>query len=62
MVLPAGSERAELGECSLEELSECLVAEQRRREVQARRDWAVYARGVLHAYGQRLARERERDL
>lgn len=54
MVIPPVSERVEAGECTLEELSECLVVEQRRREVHARRDWAMYARHVLNAHKQRL--------
>lgn len=54
MAIPPETERLEAGECEPEELSECLIVEQRRRELQARRDWAVYARHVLRKHRQRL--------
>jgi DNA-binding PadR family transcriptional regulator len=48
--LPTGSERLEAGRSSLEELTEYLVNDQQRRELRARHDWAVHARGILEAH------------
>jgi DNA-binding PadR family transcriptional regulator len=45
---PAG-EHLESGTSSLEELTESLVVDQRRRELRARIDWATHARQVLKA-------------
>lgn len=61
MAIPTESERLERGECSPDELSECLIVEQRRRELQARRDWAMYARRVLQAHRQQLGSEHSED-
>jgi DNA-binding PadR family transcriptional regulator len=55
--LPAGSEELESGRSSLEELTESLVIAQQRRELQARHDWAVYARRVLEAHKQNASAE-----
>ncbi len=48
--LPAAEERLEAGRCGLEELTGFLVDDQRRRELKARRDWAVHARLVVLAH------------
>jgi DNA-binding PadR family transcriptional regulator len=47
--LDPGSEPLESGRSSLEELTESLVVDQRRRELRARVDWATHARQVLKA-------------
>lgn len=47
--LPTDSEQLELGECSLEDLTRFLVNDQQRRELSARREWAIHARRVLQA-------------
>ena len=48
--LPIESERIERGCSELSELTESLVIEQQRRELRARFDWAIHARGVLLAH------------
>jgi DNA-binding PadR family transcriptional regulator len=47
--LPTDSSELELGDCDLEEVTSFLVADQQRRELNARREWAVHARGVVQA-------------
>jgi len=47
--LGPASERSESGGASLEELTERLVVDQKRRELRARIDWAAHARQVLKA-------------
>jgi DNA-binding PadR family transcriptional regulator len=47
--LPTDSERLEVGECSVEEVTRFLVNDQQRRELSARREWAIHARRVLQA-------------
>ncbi len=51
--LPTDSEGLELGECSLEELTEFLVTDQQRRELAARREWAIHARRAVEAHKRR---------
>jgi DNA-binding PadR family transcriptional regulator len=47
--LPTDLPELERGEASLEELARFLVVDQQRRELNARREWAVHARGVVQA-------------
>jgi DNA-binding PadR family transcriptional regulator len=47
--LPTDTEQLELGECSVEEVTRFLVADQQRRELSARREWAIHARRVVQA-------------
>jgi DNA-binding PadR family transcriptional regulator len=47
--LPTDSSELELGDCSLEEVTTFLVADQQRRELNARREWAVHARRIVQA-------------
>jgi DNA-binding PadR family transcriptional regulator len=61
MVIPTESERLEAGEYTPEELWECLIVEQRRRELKARREWATYARHVLRAHRRRLGGGNDED-
>jgi DNA-binding PadR family transcriptional regulator len=57
--LPTDSERLETGRSSLEELTEYLVNDQLRRELRARHDWAVHARGILEAHKRRRSEQGE---
>jgi hypothetical protein len=56
--LPTDSSELELGDCSLEEVTSFLVADQQRRELNARREWAVHARRVVQAQIRGRAAER----
>jgi DNA-binding PadR family transcriptional regulator len=47
--LQTDSEELELGTCSPEEIAAFLITDQQRRELNARREWAIHARGVLQA-------------
>lgn len=58
--LGTGSERVEGGSSSLEELTDELVRDQRRRELAARHDWAVHARRTLEAHKRRAPEVDER--
>jgi DNA-binding PadR family transcriptional regulator len=55
--LPTDSERVEVGDSSLEEITQYLVTDQQRRELRARHEWAVHARGIVRAHMQRTAAE-----
>jgi DNA-binding PadR family transcriptional regulator len=57
--LPTDSERLETGRSNLEELTEYLVNDQQRRELRARHDWAVHARGILEAHKRRRSAQGE---
>lgn len=59
--LAPDDERLQAGECSLEELTGYLVADQQRRELRARRDWAVHARRVVMAHLDGRNAKRPRD-
>jgi|GEM_PF-1856579 len=59
--LPTGSDELDAGESSLEQLTDTLLADQRRRELRARNDWALYARGVLEAHAQSAVASAERS-
>jgi DNA-binding PadR family transcriptional regulator len=48
--LPTHSEQLEAGTSPLAELTDSLVIDQQRRELQARHEWAVHARRVLEAH------------
>ena len=48
--LGTDDEHLESGRASIEELTEALIRDQRRRELAARHDWAVYARQVLEGH------------
>jgi DNA-binding PadR family transcriptional regulator len=47
--LPTDTSELELGDCSLEEVTSFLLLDQQRRELNARREWAVHARRVVQA-------------
>lgn len=47
--LPTDSEQLELGQCSIEQVTRFLVNDQQRRELSARREWAIHARRVIQA-------------
>jgi DNA-binding PadR family transcriptional regulator len=43
------SEELELGTCSADEVAAFLITDQQRRELNARREWAIHARSVVQA-------------
>ena len=53
--LPTDTAAAEAGDLSPEQLTRALIADQQRRELNARREWAVHARGLVQA---QIARRR----
>lgn len=57
--LPTDSVAVEEGAVSLEELARSLVTDQQRRELSARRDWAIHARRVVQAQIRRQEADRE---
>ena len=48
--LGTAGRRLQSGAASLEELTEALILDQRRRELAARHDWAAHARQLLEAH------------
>lgn len=58
--LPVDSERLELGDATIQEVTESLVTDQQRRELRARHEWALHAREVLEAY-RSSERKRKQD-
>lgn len=59
--LPTDSAELEGGECSLEDLTRSLVTDQQRRELSARREWAIHARRVVQAQIGRHEANRDRS-
>jgi DNA-binding PadR family transcriptional regulator len=47
--LPTANEELEVGNASLEQLTQHLLTDQQRRELRARHDWARYARQLVEA-------------
>ncbi|MGO9490492.1 MAG: PadR family transcriptional regulator [Solirubrobacteraceae bacterium] len=47
--LPTDAPAAAAGDLTPEQLAEMLIADQQRRELNARREWAVHARGLVQA-------------
>lgn len=59
--LPTDSEQLELGGCDIADVTRFLVNDQQRRELSARREWAIHARQVLQALTQRRQADRDRS-
>jgi DNA-binding PadR family transcriptional regulator len=59
--LAPDDERLAGGECDIEELTGYLVNDQQRRELSARRDWAVHARRVVLAHMQNATNGRAEE-
>lgn len=56
--LPTDTEALERGDCDPDEITRLLVADQQRRELSARREWAIHARRVVQAQLRRRAASR----